>query len=98
MAAFSEPMAAHEKSLKAFLFEHMYRHPRVTTKQDAAKRVLHELFGYYIGSLERLPESWRKAVMDADEPRAARIVADYIAGMTDRFALEEHRRHFGEQS
>ncbi|MFP6730721.1 MAG: deoxyguanosinetriphosphate triphosphohydrolase [Alphaproteobacteria bacterium] len=94
MAAFSEPMAAHEKSLKAFLFEHMYRHPRVTTKQDAAKRVLHELFGYYIGSLERLPESWRKAVMDADEPRAARIVADYIAGMTDRYAVAEYNRAF----
>ena len=94
MAAFSEPMAAHEKSLKAFLFEHMYRHPRVTTKQDAAKRVLHELFGYYIGSLERLPESWRKAAMDADEPRAARIVADYIAGMTDRYAVAEYNRAF----
>ena len=94
MAAFSEAMAAHEKSLKAFLFEHMYRHPRVTAKQEAARRVLHELFGYYIGSLERLPESWRKAAMDADEPRAARIVADYIAGMTDRYAVREYNRAF----
>lgn len=94
MAAFSQAMAAREKELKAFLAKHMYRHPRVTAKRDVARRVLRELFGYYIGEVERLPDGWRKAAMSADEPRAARIVADYIAGMTDRYAVAEYNRAF----
>ncbi len=94
MAAFSEPMAAREAELKAFLAKHMYRHPRVTAKRDVARRVLQELFGYYSGGLQRLPDGWREAARDADEPRAARIVADYIAGMTDRYAIAEYNRAF----
>ena len=95
MAAFSEPMAARQGELKSFLAAHMYRHPRVTAKQDVARRVVHELFGYYSGGLERLPDGWRKAARGADKPRAARIVGDYIAGMTDRYAVFEYNRAFG---
>ncbi len=94
MAAFSEPMAAREAELKAFLVKHMYSHPRVTAKRDMARCVLQELFGYYSGGLHRLPDGWREAARDADEPRAARIVADYIAGMTDRYAIDEYNRAF----
>ena len=94
MAAFSETMAARELELKAFLGEHMYRHPLVAAKQDAARRVLRELFGYYIGGLRRLPDGWREAALEADGPRAARVVADYIAGMTDRYAVAEYNRAF----
>ena len=94
MAAFSEAMAAREKELKAFLAQHMYRHPRVTVKREVARRVLRELFGYYRGGLENLPDGWREAAMGADEPRAARMVADYIAGMTDRYAVAEYNRVF----
>ncbi|MCH7554783.1 MAG: deoxyguanosinetriphosphate triphosphohydrolase [Proteobacteria bacterium] len=94
MAAFSEAMAAREKELKAFLAQHMYSHPRVTVKREVARRVLRELFGYYRGGLENLPDGWRQAARDADEPRAARMVADYIAGMTDRYAVVEYNRAF----
>ena len=94
MAAFSESMAAGEAEIKAFLAKHMYRHPRVTAKRDTARRVLQELFSYYRGGLQRLPDGWREAARGADEPRAARIVADYIAGMTDRYAIAEYNRAF----
>ena len=94
MAAFSEAMAAHQSELKAFLSEHMYRHPRVTAKRDVARRVLQELFGYYRDQLKRLPEGWRQAAREADDSRRARIVADYIAGMTDRYAVVEYNRAF----
>jgi dGTPase len=94
MAAFSEAMRSRQSELKAFLAEHMYRHPRVTAKRDVARRVLHELFGYYRAALKRLPEGWRQAAMEADEARRARIVADYIAGMTDRYAVVEYNRVF----
>ena len=94
MAAVSEAMAARQSELKTFLAEHMYRHPRVTAKRDAARGVLQELFGYYRGELQRLPDGWREAARGADEPRAARIVADYIAGMTDRYAIAEYNRVF----
>ena len=95
MAAFSEAMAARQSELKAFLAEHMYRHPRVTAKRDVARRVLQELFGYYRDQLKRLPEGWRQAAREADEAHRARIVADYIAGMTDRYAVVEYNRAFG---
>ena len=94
MAAFSEPMRARQSELKAFLTKHMYRHPRVTAKRDVARRVLRELFGYYRDELQRLPDGWRQAARDADEARGARMVADYIAGMTDRYAVVEYNRAF----
>ena len=94
MAAFSEAMRARQSELKAFLAEHMYRHPRVTAKRDVARRVLQELFGYYGDELQRLPEGWRRAAREAGDSRRARTVADYIAGMTDRYAVVEYNRVF----
>jgi dGTPase len=55
---------------------------------------LQELFGYYRDQLKRLPEGWRQAAREADDSRRARIVADYIAGMTDRYAVVEYNRAF----
>ncbi len=91
--AFSAPMTEAQAVLKQFLRTEMYRHPRVNKMTDMARRVVRELFGLYTAHPEHLPR-----IRGAHRPDTPRRVADFIAGMTDRFALEEHRRHFGEQS
>jgi dGTPase len=90
--AFSPEMAAADKRLKEFLFERMYRHYRVNRMTSKARRVVRELFELLFREPDCLPEDWRDRALNADERRRARLVADYIAGMTDRFALLEHRR------
>jgi dGTPase len=90
--AFSAEMTAADKRLKDFLFERMYRHYRVNRMTSKARRVVRELFDLLFREPDCLPEDWRDRARNADERRRARLVADYIAGMTDRFALLEHRR------
>jgi dGTPase len=93
VAAFSEEMRSHDRALKRFLFERMYRHYRVNRMSSKARRVVRELFQLFIAEPECLPGEWR-APQGAGPTERARIVADYLAGMTDRFALDEHRRLF----
>ncbi len=89
MVAFSAGMEAHNRALKDFLFRRMYRHDRVNQMTDHAREVVRDLFLVYMGD-PPLPVVRQAAGAD---PRArARAVADYIAGMTDRFALDEHKR------
>jgi dGTPase len=95
VVAFSEPMRRQERMLRRFLFDNMYKHERVTRRTDEAKRVVAALFGWFVEQPERLPEQWRVRADRNDMPRTARLVADYIAGMTDQFAQHEHRRIFG---
>jgi dGTPase len=90
-AEMSEKLA----ELKDFLFAHMYRHPRVTESMDVAKRIVTELFGALIDNPRLLPPDWNAAISRANDSNAARLVSDYIAGMTDRFAILEHQRIFG---
>jgi dGTPase len=59
-----------------------------------AHRVVHDLFALYLAEPQCLPREWRDLAAGADEPRTARVAADYLAGMTDRFALDEHHRLF----
>ena len=92
VVAFSPGMAAADKRLKEFLFERMYRHYRVNRMTSKARRVVRELFELLFREPDCLPQDWRERARNADERRRARLVADYIAGMTDRFALLEHRR------
>ena len=92
VAAFSDSMAADLAEIKAFLFQHMYRHYRVKRMRQKAIRVVRELFEIFMNDPGVLPDGWREDARRAEtETRRARIVADYIAGMTDRFALHEHR-------
>jgi dGTPase len=98
MAAFSNPMGAPLQTLKSFLFEHMYRHDRVTRMTDRARRVVRDLFEHYFGDPARLPAEWAAQCDGVRRDKAARVVADYIAGMTDRYALQEHERIFGVSS
>ncbi len=92
VVAFSSEMAAADRRLKEFLFERMYRHYRVNRMTSKARRVVRELFELLFREPDCLPQDWRERARNADERRRARLVADYIAGMTDRFALLEHRR------
>jgi dGTPase len=98
MAAFSSRMSEQEHRLKSFLFEHMYRHDRVTRMTDRARHVVRDLFEHYFGDPVRLPAEWAVQCDGVRRDKAARVVADYIAGMTDRYALQEHERFFGKSS
>ena len=94
MVAFSEAMREKDRVLKAFLFERMYRHYRVNRMITKARRVVTEMFDLYLAEPRCLPDEWRSRAAAPGSPETARLVADYIAGMTDRYALEEHRRLF----
>ncbi|HYL32267.1 MAG TPA: deoxyguanosinetriphosphate triphosphohydrolase [Stellaceae bacterium] len=92
LVAFSDTMREHEKGLRAFLFERMYRHYRVNRMSSKARRVVADLFRIFNHEPELLPSEWRDEAAKHDAKGRARVIADYIAGMTDRFALDEHRR------
>ena len=92
VAAFSEGFARQSLGLREFLFERMYRHYRVNRMASKARRIVQELFRLLLAEPECLPTEWRQAAAGAGTSVTARLVADYIAGMTDRFALDEHRR------
>jgi dGTPase len=94
VAAFSEELQAADKALKAFLYERMYRHWRVNRMTSKARRIVRQLFELYIAEPDCLPPEWSALTDGPGTPRTARRVADFIAGMTDRFAIQEHRRLF----
>ena len=98
LAAFSDAMREHDRALKAFLFENMYRHFRLNRMTSKARRVVDELFRLFIDEPDCLPTEWRRRAGGPDNAQTARLVADYIAGMTDRYALDEHRRLFDVQA
>lgn len=90
LVAFSEAVAAQALQLKQFLFEKLYRHCRVLRMTAKAARLIRELFEAFVADPRLLPDEHRRRA-DRDRQRA---VADYIAGMTDRYATKEHRRLF----
>ena len=98
VAAFSEKMTAHDRELKSFLMKHMYRHYKVNRMSSKARRVVNDLFGYYMAEPECLPTEWRQKAEAVDEMKKARLIADFIAGMTDRYALLEHKKLFDEST
>lgn len=89
---FSSGMESQEKQLKAFLKKHMYDHSRVRQVMNAAQKSLCDLFDSYFDKPALLPEEWQQGLETGDEAKRARRVCDFIAGMTDRFALEEMKR------
>ncbi len=96
MVQFSPALWADLKVIRRFLFERMYRAPSVVAMRVEVTQVIHDLFPLYMAEPGLLPKQWRKDVAEArGETALARIVADYIAGMTDRFALQEHARLCG---
>ena len=89
---FSDSMAEANRAIKEFLNARMYRHWRVNRMTAKSRRVTEELFNLLHQDTSTLPDGWRALAGERDAHRAALTVCDYIAGMTDRFALEEHRR------
>lgn len=98
LVAFSPEMQDTNLKLKTFLMENMYRHYKVNRMSSKAKRVVKELFNFFLAEPQCLPTHWRKLAGGPRSVTTATVVADFIAGMTDRFALDEHRRIFDVQA
>jgi len=94
--AFSPAMAAADKDIKGFLYPRMYRHKWVMQVMGDAERVVRDLFTHYGANPSDLPDEWGEGLERSGESGRARRIADYIAGMTDRYALVEHARYFKE--
>ncbi|MDZ4135719.1 MAG: deoxyguanosinetriphosphate triphosphohydrolase [Paracoccaceae bacterium] len=93
---FSKPLYQDLKAVRAFLFTNMYRAPSVMAERARVTTVVNDLFPLYLAQPDLLPAEWRDDVEKIpDQTGLARIVADYVAGMTDRFALQEHARLCG---
>ncbi|MEM0946684.1 MAG: deoxyguanosinetriphosphate triphosphohydrolase [Pseudomonadota bacterium] len=93
MIRFSDAVWPDLEAIRKFLFERMYRAPTVVKMRSEVTEVVEALFPFFIAHPDRLPRQWRKDVEAAkDESALARIVSDYIAGMTDRFALQCYDR------
>ena len=89
LVAFSDAMQAQSNELKRFLFRNLYRHPQVAQTTEQAQQVVRELFAAYLERPAEMPVSY------AERRDRHRAVSDYIAGMTDRFAMREHERLTG---
>jgi len=91
LVVYSEPMRPQVAELKAFLLRNMYRHYRVVRMGDKAGRIIRDLFDSYAAEPLQLPPRYQERI---ERDGLYRVVCDYIAGMTDRFAMDDHRRLF----
>ncbi|MHA1539938.1 MAG: deoxyguanosinetriphosphate triphosphohydrolase [Alphaproteobacteria bacterium] len=93
LVAFSDEMEKKHRTMKSFLMKKFYRHPHVMAEMDRAKRIMQELFDFFVENPHLLPPEWfqRIAVLTVKKD-VAQVVSDYIAGMTDRYAIEEHKK------
>ena len=94
MVRFSAAMRTSEQELKAFLYANLYRHPDVMRVRTGAEQIVRELFDAYFADPRAMPEGWREGLDRAEDRIKARSVADFIAGMTDTYAIKEHQRLF----
>ena len=94
---FSDQMWADISAIRSFLFKNMYRAPSVMTKRAEVTRIVEDLFPLFLENPDLLPEHWAAQVAAAGDDRTAlaRMVCDYIAGMTDRYAYRVHARLIG---
>ncbi len=93
---FSKPLYQELKAVRSFLFHRMYRAPSVMEVRADVTRKLDDLFPLFMAKPDLLPAEWQAEVQATqDEVQLARMVADYVAGMTDRFAIQEHQRLCG---
>ncbi len=94
MVAFSPPIADALVGLRGFLHARMYNHYKVRRMSLKAQRIVEELFDGLLREPDCLPPAWRARASGPGAPRTVEAIADYIAGMTDRYALDEHDRLF----
>ncbi|MEI4486346.1 deoxyguanosinetriphosphate triphosphohydrolase [Frigidibacter sp. MR17.14] len=94
---FSKPLYQNLKAIKSFLFARMYRAPSVVVERKRVTAMINDLFPLFLDDPHLLPEDWQADIREArgDRTLIARVVLDYVAGMTDRFAIQEHERFFG---
>lgn len=93
---FSKPLYQNLKAIKSFLFQRMYRAPSVVKERQRVTAIVRDLFPAFLNEPALLPPEWQQDVARAaDQTELARVVLDYVAGMTDRFAIQEHLRLFG---
>lgn len=92
---FSDPMREQLAGLRAFLHENMYRHYKVNRARSQAKRIVRALFDLFQNEPETLPPEWFARQDGQGAAQRARVVCDYIAGMTDRYAMREYERLYG---
>ena len=92
LIGFSDGLAADLKLIRAFFFKHMYRHWKVRRMRRKAGMIVQEMFGIFMEDPGMLPDGWQDWAQKGDATQRAWVVADYIAGMTDRFALQEYEK------
>ncbi len=92
LVAFSDEVLAEHRELKRFLFDNLYQHEQVLDMTGRASAMLEVLFERYLGDPAEMPDEFAASARAGDSRARARTVADYIAGMTDRFAMKEHER------
>ena len=98
VACFSQAMHDNDAAIKRFLFTNMYRHYKLNRMTSKGRRVVKDLFQLLISEPECLPTDWRQQAGQPNSEPTARLVAEYVAGMTDRYALDEHKRLFDLQA
>ena len=94
IGGFSAAMAEADRAIKDFLYPRMYRHARIARIMNEAETVIRDLFARYAREPEDMPGEWAEAAEAGGEASRMRHIADFIAGMTDRYALGEHARLF----
>jgi dGTPase len=94
LAAFSPAMAAQERELKAFLYRNLYYHEEQRATAERARHVIARLYAAYHQKPDLMPDDWA-AALPGEEPALSRHIADFIAGMTDRYAIQRYRQIFG---
>ncbi|KEC54492.1 deoxyguanosinetriphosphate triphosphohydrolase [Bartonella koehlerae] len=94
IVTFSPKMAAYEKELKDFLFKNLYYHDQVLNRRNAAKRIVQKLFECYYKNPHVMPENWHNKTAHLTNQELARLIADFLSGMTDHYALREYQRLF----
>ena len=94
VVAFSPAIVAADQAIKGFLYPNMYRHPRIGVIRKEAADIVRDLFVRFTAQPQAMSAEWAAGCGELDEARLARRVSDYIAGMTDSYALDEHRRLF----
>ena len=94
LIGFSKNMQRSHLILKQFLFDNVYRHPRVNRMSSKARRIVTDLFTFFNKEPDCLPIEWRNRTESPETPKTARVVGDYVAGMTDRYAMSEHAKLF----
>lgn len=96
LAGFSPEMAVRERRLKTFMYERLYYHPEQISAAERARDVVARLFAAYAQDSRLMPEDWQ-ARLPAQEPQRSRTIADFIAGMSDRFAMQAVSAIYGER-